>query len=86
MQESWYIAAHIWKIYNFKIEVVPFIINFSNELTTVVKFEEYAVSVVSLHFSSGRYINRRKSANLKLLIDKTLLRGTRDQYAGVPHR
>jgi hypothetical protein len=22
---SWYIAAHIWKIYDFKIEVVPFI-------------------------------------------------------------
>jgi hypothetical protein len=32
------IAAHIWKIYYFKIEV-PFIINFSTELTTVVKFE-----------------------------------------------
>ena len=36
---SWYIAAHIWKIYDFKIEVIPFIINFSTELTTVVKFE-----------------------------------------------
>jgi hypothetical protein len=36
---SWYIAAHIWKIDDFKIEVVPFIINFSTELTTVVKFE-----------------------------------------------
>jgi hypothetical protein len=33
------IAAHIWKIYDFKIEVVPFIINFSTDLTTVVKFE-----------------------------------------------
>jgi hypothetical protein len=29
-----------WKIYDFKIEVVPLIINFSTELTTVVKFEE----------------------------------------------
>jgi hypothetical protein len=29
----------LWKIYDFKIEVVPFIINFSTELTTVVKFE-----------------------------------------------
>jgi hypothetical protein len=28
---SWYIAAHIWKIYDFKIEVVPFIINFSTD-------------------------------------------------------
>jgi hypothetical protein len=40
-RRSWYIAAHIWKIYDFKIEVVPFIINFSIELTTVVKFEVY---------------------------------------------
>jgi hypothetical protein len=32
-------TAHVWKIYDFKIEVVPFIINFSTELTTVVKFE-----------------------------------------------
>jgi hypothetical protein len=32
-RRSWYIAAHIWKIYDFKIEV-PFIINFSTELTT----------------------------------------------------
>jgi hypothetical protein len=38
-RRSWYIAAHIWKIYDFKIEVIPFIINFSTELTTVVKFE-----------------------------------------------
>jgi hypothetical protein len=34
---GWYIAAHVWKIYDFKIEVVPLIINFSTELTTVVK-------------------------------------------------
>jgi hypothetical protein len=38
-RRSWYIAAHIWKIYDLKIEVVPFIINFSTDLTTVVKFE-----------------------------------------------
>jgi hypothetical protein len=38
-RRSWYIAAHIWKMFDFKIEVVPFIINFSTELTTVVKFE-----------------------------------------------
>jgi hypothetical protein len=36
-RRSWYIAAHIWKIYDFEIEVVPFIIHFSTELTTVVK-------------------------------------------------
>jgi hypothetical protein len=28
----WYLAAHIWKIYDFKIEVVQFIKNFSTEL------------------------------------------------------
>jgi hypothetical protein len=38
-RRSWYIATHVWKIYDFKIEVIPFIINFSTELTTVVKFE-----------------------------------------------
>jgi hypothetical protein len=38
-RRSWYITAHIWKIFDFKIEVVPLIINFSTELTTVVKFE-----------------------------------------------
>jgi hypothetical protein len=30
-RRSWYIAAHVWKIYDFKIEVVPLIINFSTE-------------------------------------------------------
>jgi hypothetical protein len=38
-RRSWYIAAHIWEIYDFKIEVARFIINFSTDLTTVVKFE-----------------------------------------------
>jgi hypothetical protein len=33
------IAAHVWKIYDLKIEVIPFIINVSTELTTVVKFD-----------------------------------------------
>jgi hypothetical protein len=37
-RRSWYIAAHIWKIYDIKIEVVPFIIYFSTDLTTVVSF------------------------------------------------
>jgi hypothetical protein len=36
-RRSYYFAAHIWKIYDPKIEVVPFIINFSTDLTTVVK-------------------------------------------------
>jgi hypothetical protein len=52
-RRSWYIAAHVWKIYDFKIEVGPFIINFSTELTTVVKNDaDEAVSVVSLTSSS----------------------------------
>ena len=38
-RRSWYIAAHIWKIYDFKIKVVPSIINFSTDFTTVVNFE-----------------------------------------------
>jgi hypothetical protein len=33
-RRSWYIAANSWKSYDFKIEVVPFIINLSTELTT----------------------------------------------------
>jgi hypothetical protein len=66
----WYIAAHVWKIYDFKIEVVPFIIKFSTELTK--NDADEAVSVVSLTSSSGEiYINGRNSANLELLIDKT---------------
>jgi hypothetical protein len=28
-RKSWYIAAHVWKIYDSKIEVVPFIIAFN---------------------------------------------------------
>ena len=36
-RRSCYFVAHIWKIYDLKIEVVPFIINFSTDLTTVVK-------------------------------------------------
>jgi hypothetical protein len=38
-RRSWYIASNVRKIYDFKIEVIPFIINFSTELTTVVKFQ-----------------------------------------------
>jgi hypothetical protein len=45
-RRSWYIAAHVWKIYDFKIEVVPFIINFSTDLTTRYQdlVEIYSVS------------------------------------------
>jgi hypothetical protein len=39
MQEKLVYCCNVWKIYDFKIEVVSLIINFSTELTTVVKFE-----------------------------------------------
>ena len=77
-RRSWYIAAHVWKIYDFKIEVVPLIINFSLSwpLSSNSRYKskndaDEAVSVVSLTSSSGGYINGRNSANLELLIDKT---------------
>jgi hypothetical protein len=44
-RRSWYIAAHVWKIYDYKIEVVPLIISFSTELTTVVKFEKVYIPI-----------------------------------------
>jgi hypothetical protein len=44
-RRGWYIAAHIWKNYDFKIEVVPFIINISTEFKNDA---DEAVSVVSL--------------------------------------
>ena len=49
-RRSWYIAAHVWKIYDFKIEVVPLIINFSTESNSRYKSKndvDEAVSVVS---------------------------------------
>ena len=39
MQEKLVYCCTCLEIYDFKIEVVPLIINFSTELTTVVKFE-----------------------------------------------
>ena len=77
-RRSWYIAAHVWKIYDFKIEVVPFIIHFSTELTTVVKFEVqvqkwWGRSCIGglFNFQLWRIYQWKKSANLELLIDKT---------------
>jgi hypothetical protein len=57
-RRSWYIAAHIWKIYDFKIEVVPFIINFSTELTTVVSVCWSSSSITYLSPSEGHYFSR----------------------------
>ena len=42
-RRSWYIAAHVWKIYDFKIEVVSLIINFSTEVATLAT--DYAVEL-----------------------------------------
>jgi hypothetical protein len=63
---SWYIAAHIWKIYDFKIEVAPFIIYFSTDLqlSSNSRYKskndaDETVSVVSLTSSFGGYINGR---------------------------
>jgi hypothetical protein len=67
---SWYIAAHIWKIYYFKIRV-PLIINFSTARYKSKNDAGESVSAVSLTSSSGGYINGRNSANIELLIDKT---------------
>jgi hypothetical protein len=33
-RRSWYIAAHVWKIYDFKIEVVP--LEYGTALTTIL--------------------------------------------------
>jgi hypothetical protein len=56
-RRSWYIAAHVWKIYDFKIEIVPLIINFSTELTTVVKFEVFQKLVKDKQIHEARAFN-----------------------------
>jgi hypothetical protein len=60
--------AHIWKIYDFKIEVVPFIINFSTELTTVVKFEVYVQKWCGRSCICGLFNLRRDLINYKISI------------------
>jgi hypothetical protein len=58
-RRSWYIAAHVWKIYDFKIEVVPFIINFSTELITVVKLILCVYIIMSFDFPFVRLLGVR---------------------------
>jgi hypothetical protein len=60
---SWYIAAHIWKIYDFKTEVVPFIINFSIDFTTVVKFNDKKIHEARAFNFIYRYIDDVLSIN-----------------------
>jgi hypothetical protein len=74
-RRSWYIVAQVWKIYDFKIEVVPFIINLvlSSPLSSNSRYKskndaDEAVSVVSLTSSSGGYINGKNSANINIII------------------
>jgi hypothetical protein len=69
-RRSWYIAVHVWKIYDFKIEVLSCPLS-SNSRYKFKNDADEAVSVFSLTSSSGGYINGRNSANLELLIDKT---------------
>ena len=57
---SWYIAAHIWKIYDIKIEVIPFIINFSTELTTVI-LKKCLSSVLSPFMAYNRGCNKNNT-------------------------
>jgi hypothetical protein len=67
-RRSWYIAAHIWKMYDFKIEVVPFIIILvlswplsSNSRYKSKNDANEAVPVVSLTSNSGGYQPQRFS-------------------------
>jgi hypothetical protein len=76
-KRSLYIASHICKSYDFKIEVIrlAYILQLSwplsaNSRHTSNNDADEAVSVVSLISSYGGYINGRNSANLGLLIDK----------------
>jgi hypothetical protein len=75
-RRSWCIAAHIWKIYDFKIEVVPFIINVSTELTTVVKSPAYGVYISQLI----RYA--RASSNYSDFLKRHLFLRNRLLYQG----
>ena len=69
MQEKLiYIAAHIWKIYDFKIEVIPFIINCSTELPIVVKCGLFNFQLRRTYqwkkFCKSRIIDRENVINI----------------------
>ena len=57
-RRSWYIAAHVWKIYDFKIEVVPFIID-DDEVCFVLdqhaELDFYSASSLKQQ-SAGRHV------------------------------
>jgi hypothetical protein len=55
-RRSWYIAAHIWKIYDFNILNGTFIINFSTDLTSeIIKKKDFFLE--SLKLIPTPYIN-----------------------------
>jgi hypothetical protein len=56
-RRSWYIAAHIWKIYDFKIEVIPFIINKIRLIRSLKKFIFRYQDLVAIYsVSAGKII------------------------------
>jgi hypothetical protein len=57
-RSSWYIAAHVWKIYDFKIEVVPFIIDDDEVCFVLDQHDELDFySAISLkQQSAGRHV------------------------------
>jgi hypothetical protein len=57
-RRSWYIAAHVWKIYDFKIEVVPLMSTWRNILTceTGVHGETYRHVETGVHGETYRHV------------------------------
>jgi hypothetical protein len=56
-RRSWYIAAHVWKIYDFKIEVVP---EYGTALTTILPILFLYLNTVTVTagtFEQRHYIN-----------------------------
>ena len=50
-RRNWYIAAHVWKIYDFKIEVVPLIITYFVCLIEQIGIRHYTIVCLEyLHF------------------------------------
>jgi hypothetical protein len=54
-RRSWYIAAHVWKIYDFKIEVVPLIINWQKSDIWSQASYKYPISWEAFFVPSDSY-------------------------------
>jgi hypothetical protein len=70
-RRSWYIVAHIWKIYDFKIEVIP--LSYLQNLVKDKKIHEarafnftyrYIDDVISIKVSEYKLFKRSNKANL----------------------